>query len=368
MAPDQPVTRAPLHELHAFCCDILGVAGVARDAAVVIADSLTDAEARGLASHGVIRLLPVYVRRLQAGTTKAAPDIQVVERRRSAALVDGDSGPGQVVGRRAMAMAIEMARETGTGVVGVRNSSHFGTSSFFVEQAVHTDMIGMALTNAPSNMPPAGGRARYFGTNPLALGIPCGAERPVILDMSTSVVARGKIVMAQKAGEDIPPGWAIDEHGEPTQDAAAALRGAVLPMAGYKGAGLALMIDALCGVLTGAAFGSHIVDLYDQGDRPQNVGHFFLAIDVEIFMPVDTFKARMDQFVQEIRSQPRMPGVERIFMPGEIEQELSEQHARTGVIVPEAGRHELDELATSLGVQPLGRRLDHTGSIATTNE
>jgi LDH2 family malate/lactate/ureidoglycolate dehydrogenase len=244
--------------------------------------------------------------------------------------------------------------------VGVRNSSHFGTSSFFVEQAVRANMIGMALTNAPANMPPAGGRSRYFGTNPLAIGLPCGLERPVILDMSTSVVARGKIVMAQKAGQELPPGWAIDEYGEPTQDAAAALRGAVLPMAGYKGAGMALMIDALCGVLTGAAFGNHIVDLYDQGDQPQNVGHFFVAIDIGLFMPVDAFKARMDQFIQEIRSQPRMPGVDRIFMPGEIEQETAEQTARTGVAVPEVGWRELDALARSLKVRPLGQRIEDT--------
>jgi LDH2 family malate/lactate/ureidoglycolate dehydrogenase len=349
-----------LPQLHAFCCDILRAAGVAGNAAILIADSLTDAEARGLASHGLVRLLPVYAHRLRAGTTKAAPDIQIVERRRSAALVDGDSGPGQVVGQRAMSLAIEMAHETGTGVVGVRNSSHFGTSSFFVEQAVRANMIGMALTNAPANMPPAGGRSRYFGTNPLAIGLPCGLERPVILDMSTSVVARGKIVMAQKAGQELPPGWAIDEYGEPTQDAAAALRGAVLPMAGYKGAGMALMIDALCGVLTGAAFGNHIVDLYDQGDQPQNVGHFFVAIDIGLFMPVDAFKARMDQFIQEIRSQPRMPGVDRIFMPGEIEQETAEQTARTGVVVPEVGWRELDALARSLKVRPLGQRIEDT--------
>lgn len=358
MPGDQSVTRVHLPELHTFCCDILLATGMARDAAVLIADSLTDAEARGLASHGLVRLLPVYVRRLQAGTTRVAPSIRIVERRRSAALIDGDSGPGQVVGHQAMNLAIEMARETGTGVVGVRNSSHFGTSSFFVEQAVRADMVGLTLTNAPANMPPAGGKSRYFGTNPLALGMPCGRERPVILDMSTSVVARGKIVMAEKKGEELPPGWAIDEHGEPTQDAATALRGAVLPMGGYKGAGLALMVDALCGVLTGAAFGSHIVDLYDQGDRPQNVGHFFLAINIDLFMPVDAFKSRMDQFVEEIRSQPRMPGVERIFMPGEIEQDMAEQHGRTGVAVPAVGLRELDELAASLQVRPLGQRLE----------
>jgi LDH2 family malate/lactate/ureidoglycolate dehydrogenase len=257
-----------------------------------------------------------------------------------------------------MELAIEMARETGTGVVGVRNSSHFGTSSFFVEQAVRQGMIGMALTNAPANMPPAGGRSRYFGTNPLAIGIPCGNERPVILDMSTSVVARGKIVMAQKAGQDIPAGWAIDEHGEPTEDAATALRGAVLPMAGYKGAGLALMIDALCGVLTGAAFGNHIVDLYDEGNQVQNVGHFFVVIDIDVFMPVDAFRARMDQFAQEIRSQPRMPGVDRIYLPGEIEQEAAERTRESGIVVSDAGRLELDELAKHLGIISLSERLN----------
>ncbi len=218
-------------------------------------------------------------------------------------------------------------------------------------------MIGLAMTNAPANMPPWGGRTRYFGTNPLAIGLPCGAEPPVVLDMSTSVVARGKIVMAHKAGQSIPPGWAIDEEGRPTQDTEAALRGAVLPVGGYKGAGLALAIDALCGVLTGAAFGTHIVDLYDERDRVQNVGHFFAALDVEAFMPVDVFKARMDQFVREVRAQPRLPGVERIFIPGEIEYEQAERSARLGVPLPEAGRQELNRVAARLDVTLLSERL-----------
>ena len=354
----QSVTSVQLEQLHAFCLDSLQAVGMQADAATLVADSLTNAEACGLASHGLVRLLPVYIGRLKAGTTKATPAIRVVQRRRSGALIDGDAGPGQVVGHTAMELAIEMARETGTGVVGVRNSSHFGTSSFFVEQAVRQGMIGMALTNAPANMPPAGGRSRYFGTNPLAIGIPCGNERPMLLDMSTSVVARGKIVMAQKAGQDIPAGWAIDEHGEPTEDAATALRGAVLPMAGYKGAGLALMIDALCGVLTGAAFGNHIVDLYDEGNQVQNVGHFFVVIDIDVFMPVDAFRARMDQFAQEIRSQPRMPGVDRIYLPGEIEQEAAERTRESGIVVSDAGRLELDALAKHLGIIPLSERLN----------
>ena len=359
MNSDQSNGNVPLPALRDFCREILEAAGVAADGAALIADSLSGADARGLGSHGVVRLLPVYVRRLQAGTTRPTPDIRIVQRRPGAALIDGDGGPGQVVGHTAMELAIQMAREAGVGVVGVRNSSHFGTGAFFVEQAVRAGVIGLALTNAPANMPAAGGKGRFFGTNPLAVGLPAGQERPVVLDMSTSVVARGKIVMADLAGETIPAGWAIDAEGNPTQDAAAALKGAVLPMAGYKGSGLALMIDVLCGVLTGAAFGPHIVDLYHQGDQAQNVGHFFIAVDVEVFMPLATFKARMDQFAAEIRAQPRMPGVDRIYLPGEIEQERVKESARRGVPLPDAGWQALDNLAASLGVVPLRERLGH---------
>jgi LDH2 family malate/lactate/ureidoglycolate dehydrogenase len=175
--------------------------------------------------------------------------------------------------------------------------------------------------------------------------------------MSTSVVARGRIVMAQKEGRAIPPGWAIDEEGIPTEDPATALRGAVLPMAGYKGAGLALMIDVLCGVLTGAAFGRHIVDLYDEGNRHQNVGHFFIAIAVEAFMPVPAFTGRLRQFAAEVRAQPRLPDVERIYVPGEIEFAAADKAAHTGVAVSEAGWTELRDLARKLNVAPLDERL-----------
>ena len=358
LSNDRSASRIPLPALHSFCRDVLIAAGLPSDSAGLISDSLTGADARGLSSHGAARLLPVYVRRLAAGTTRARPNLRIERRRGNVALVDGDSGAGQVVGSWAMGLAIELAREAGAGVVGVRRSSHFGTSAFFVEQAAAAGMIGIALTNAPSNMPPAGGRSKYFGTNPLAIGFPGGEDAPVVLDMSTSVVARGKIVMAHKAGEPIPPGWAIDEDGNPTQDTAAALRGAVLPMAGYKGAGLALMIDVLCGVLTGAAFGRQIVDLYDEGEQQQNVGHFFVAVDIDTLMPLELFRARMAEFAAEVRAQPRLPGVERIYLPGEPEQAKSAEAARHGVLLPEASWLELDELARRYDVTPLAERLE----------
>jgi LDH2 family malate/lactate/ureidoglycolate dehydrogenase len=171
--------------------------------------------------------------------------------------------------------------------------------------------------------------------------------------MSTSVVARGKIVMAQKKGEPIPPGWAIDVDGQPTTDAAAALAGAVLPFGGYKGSGLALLVDVLSGVLTGAAFGLHIINLYDEGKLTQNLGHFFVTLDPSSFLPAGDFESRMDQFVREVRCQPRMPGADRIYLPGEIEFEQAEESARSGVVLPDTGVAELDQLAIELGIRPL---------------
>jgi LDH2 family malate/lactate/ureidoglycolate dehydrogenase len=357
MKADQASFRLPQALLEAFCQEALQAASVPPDDAALVARSLSEADARGLGSHGAVRLLPVYVARLLAGTTRPRPNITVLRRRGAVAVLDGDAGLGQVVGHAAMELAVTVARELGIGAVAVRHSSHFGIGALFAEQAVAAGMVGIVMTNAPANMPPHGGSGRFFGTNPLAIGLPGGAERPVLLDMSTSVVARGKIVMLQKLGLPIPAGWAIDAHGRPTEDAAAALAGAVLPMAGHKGSGLALAIDALCGVLAGAAFGPHIVDLYDQGDQPQNVGHLFLALDVEAFMPLAQFQDQIDQLAREVRAQPRQPGVERIYVPGELEYELAERSRSEGVALLAAGVRELDTLARQLKIAPLSERL-----------
>lgn len=354
-------TPVAVETLRGFAADVLRAVGVPPEAASLTARSLAESDARGIPSHGAVRLLPVYVSRLRRGATNSNPDVRIVSRRGTAAVVDGDGGLGQVVGSEAMRQAITMAGEHGSGVVGVRNSSHFGAGSFFAEQAVAAGMIGIAMSNAPANMPPAGGRSRFFGTNPLTIGAPGPGDRPLVLDMATSVVARGKIVLAQQEGRAIPPGWAINPDGLPTEDPAAALRGAVLPMAGYKGAGLALMIDLLCGVLTGAAFGPHIIDLYDASQSAQNVGHIFVAIDVEAFMPLPVFRKRVGQFAAEIRAQPRQPGVERIVLPGEIELDAAARSERDGLSFSEAGWRELDVLAAEYGVTPLGERLA-TGS------
>jgi len=359
VADEQEQRLFPLPVLHGFCCDVLTHVGVPATDATLVADSLTQADAAGQTGHGLVRLLPVYVRRLRQGTTKAVPQMRLIQQRGATAVVDGGSGLGQVVGHWAMDIAVKLARDNGVGLVAVRNSSHFGTASFFLKQALREHMIGVALTNAPSNMPPAGGKRPYFGTNPLCIGFPTSAEPPVILDMSTSVVARGKIVLMHLAGQKtIPEGWAIDEEGRPTTDPAAALRGAVLPVGGYKGAGLAMAVDILCGILTGAAFGPHIVNLYDEGDRVQNLGHLFAAVSVSFFGPAEEFETRLDQMVREVRSQPRQPGVDRIYVPGEVEHERAEKSAREGVPMSEAGVREMEQLAQRVGVAGLVSRLE----------
>lgn len=352
------VTRVPIAVLESYCRDVLQSVGMPETGAACVAASLTAADSRGISSHGAARLLGVYVRRLQTGSTRTTPDIRVVQRKGSVALLDGDAGPGQVVGSEAMQLAVTLAQEHGVGVVGVRNSSHFGIGAFFVEQATRAGMIGMAMSNATPNMPPAGARSRFLGTNPIAIGVPGPTpDQPIILDMATSVVARGKIVMADKHGETIPPGWAITDAGEPTTNAAEALLGAVLPMGGYKGSGLAMMVDILSGVLTGAASGQDVVDLYDRSERHQDIGHFFLAIDAAAFCPRDEFQHRVERYADQVRVQPRVPGVEQILLPGEKERFTADQAALAGVSLSATDLAELEVLAGELGVPGLESRI-----------
>lgn len=347
----------PVPVLQEFAQDAFSSSGASPEVAEAVATSLVEADARGLSSHGVVRLLPVYIERLSRGTTNPKPNVKIVRSKASAALVDGDGAPGQVAGTFAMSHAIERASETGVGAVGVQKSSHFGIGALFVEQAAAAGMIGMALTNAPSNMPPAGGRRPFFGTNPIAIGVPMCDSAPLVLDMSTSVVARGRIVIAHKEGKTIPPGWAVDREGNPTEDPAAALQGAVLPLAGYKGAGLALMIDVLAGVLTGAAFGRNIIDLYDVEHGPQDVGHFFAAFALDAFIDIKAFRQRMNAFAADIRDQPRLPGVDTIYLPGELERATREKSFADGIMLSSTGWAEMEIVAATSGILPLSTRL-----------
>lgn len=317
-------------QLKKFISDVLKKSGLSDENAFTVADSLVSANLRGIDSHGVTRL-PIYVKRLKTGAVNPNPNVQVVEESNSTLLIDGDDGMGQIVAAKAIEIGIEKAKKNGAVYIGVKKSTHFGTGAYFVQKAVENNLIAYAMSNAPSTMAPWGGIEPYFGTNPYAFGVPAGKNKPIIFDMATSVVARGKIISAEQKGDDIPRGWAIDKNGRPTTNAKEALEGSVLPFAGPKGYAISLMIDIMSGVLTGAGFGPHINNIYGDFDKPQNVGHFFQLIDVNRMMPMELFKERVDQMIDEIKSSPKAEGVEEIFLPGEIELNIEQERLTNGI-------------------------------------
>ena len=265
-------------------------------------------------------------------------------------LVDADNALGAVAGTQALEVSIEKARAAGVGWVGVRNSNHFGACAYYTNLIAARGMLGFAFSNAPATMAPWGGIEPYLGTNPLGFSVPTRGGTPISVDMATSVAARGSILLTAAKGEPIPAGWAIDNRGRPTTDAKEALEGTVLPMAGHKGYALALMVDVLSGLLTGAGFGRHIGRLYEDFDRPQNVGHLIGAIDIQRFIPLAQFYDRIEQMTQEIRAIPLAEGVAQIFIPGDIEAATRERRRREGVPVAEPIRRQLVELGQRLGV------------------
>lgn len=332
-----------------FAAQVFARAGLPPADAEHVGRSLARADLRGVDSHGVTRI-PIYVERLRRDLVNKRPKIRIDVMGAGVAVVDGDNGMGAVVGRRAMEAAISLAKDAGTGAVAVRGSNHFGTGAGYAYQAVEARCIGVACSNAPPTMAPWGGRVRYFGTNPLAVGIPAGRYPPIVLDMATSNVARGKIILAAKRGETIPEGWALDPEGRPTTDAEAALAGAVLPFGGPKGSAIALIIDVLSGVLSGANFGRHIPDLYDNLAERQDLGHFFLAVEVERFIRYDTFTARVDQLIEGLKACPPAVGHAEVLLPGEIEARTEAERQRRGIPVTGEIIDRLVAVGNELGV------------------
>jgi LDH2 family malate/lactate/ureidoglycolate dehydrogenase len=260
---------------------------------------------RGVDTHGLCRL-PIYLDRVRHGLINPRPALAPRRLTPVAAALDGNDGFGFVVGMRAMREAIEMARGFGIGIVAVRRSTHFGMAASYVLHALDAGFISLVFSNASPAMPPWGGRAALLGTNPFAAGAPAGTHAPFLLDMSPAVAARGKIRRAERRGEQIPLGYALDGEGRPTTDPKAALGGVVLPIGAYKGSGLAMLMDIFGGVISGAAFGGEVGDQYKVYDRPQDVGHFFLAMKPDLFVTEGDYRARMDTLIERgARARPR---------------------------------------------------------------
>jgi LDH2 family malate/lactate/ureidoglycolate dehydrogenase len=342
-----PITEK---DLNFFCLEILKRLDLPADEAGIVADCLIEAELRGVHSHGVIRF-PVYVQRLQAGVFNARPDIRVTRQTRTTAVMDGDNGMGQLVSLRAMALAIDKAKDGDCAWVSVHNSNHNGTEAYFAQMALEHDMIGFCFSVGGINhVAPWGGAEAILGNNPFAIAIPAGEQLPVVLDMACSVAARGRVNVAAARGESIPEGWCTDAQGRPTTDPHEALKGFVLPIAGPKGYALTTVIGMLSTMLSGGAFGSDVTHLYDDHERPQNIGHLLGVLPVASFCDVAEFKHRMDKGIREIKNVKKSPGVSEIFLPGEREHKTLVACRKSGIPLAIGTVGELQELSKEFGV------------------
>lgn len=320
-------------ELQKLAVKLLTKAGVPETAAEVCAANLVEAELEGLASHGIMRL-PIYLAAIERGQIAPAA-IPLVTRTGSAtATVVGNNTLGQVVSVAAMNEAIALAKEAGVGMVTANQSNHNGAASYYVQMATAAGLIGLTATNSPPAIPPWGGREAYLGTNPLAFGFPT-KNQPVIIDLSLSVVARGKIIQAAKTSQPIPLGWAMDKTGQPTTDAQAALSGALLPLGGAKGFALALAVEMLAAVLSGAAFGPYVISILEQETAPANVGHWFAAIDPARFGLSEIFLANLETLLTELKNNPLAEGFGEIRIPGEQRHATRRRLLAEGIHLPD---------------------------------
>ena len=323
--------------------------GCIAEHAATVAANLVRADLRGIESHGVTRI-PIYVERLLRGAVAPRPELRVERQDGGCAVVDGGNGPGAVVSCFANSVAIDLARSNGIGFVATRRSNHNGIASYYTMQTARQGMIGMSATNAARSLVVWGARESALGANPMSYAVPAGRYDTIVLDMSSTVVARGKIVERAKRGETIPEGWAIDRHGRPTTDAREGEAGFVLPFAGPKGSGFAMIVDILGGVLSGANYGRRIPNLYHDFENAQNIGHCFMAIDVARFMPLDAFIARVEDMIAALKSATRAEGVEEILMPGEPERRTELLRRAEGIPVPANVVADLHETAKRLHV------------------
>ena len=305
-------------------------------------------ELMGLSTHGVGRI-ESYGERLDLGGIKARPDIRVDRVAPAIAKVDGDNGVGPLVGMRALRAAMELARETGVGIAFARASNHFGPVAPYSLIAAEAGFASIIGSNASTTIAPWGGRDARLGNSPVGFCVPNPGGQPVILDMALSVVARAKIRNAAKRGEAIPPTWATDKDGKPTTDPNAALEGFLLPIGGHKGYGLALIVDLFAGLLSGAAFLTHVSSWSDNPESPSDLGHFFFLIDCARLGPADRLADRMREFAAIIHDTPPADPASPVLLPGEIELGRLERHRRDGIAIDESLVAKLESLAARQG-------------------
>ncbi len=363
MTDQTAIVRAD--ELKEFCVRVFEKMGVSPEGARITADNLVTANLRGIDSHGVARLAR-YVNGLRDGVMVARPQERVVTETPTTIVVDAGAGLGQPVSYRVMQQVIARAREFGSGFGAVRNSNHYGIAGYYAMMALEHDMIGLSTTNADVLVVPTFGRNAMYGTNPIALAVPAGEERPFVMDMATSTVPRGKLEVYDRLEKAMPLGWATDEKGLPTADAHHVLDnftrragGGLLPLggageefSGYKGYGLGLMVEILSAVLPGAAFLTHVYPRDAAGKpQPANLGHFFGAWRLDAFRDPAEFKADMDQVIRELTHASLAEGAARIYVHGEKEFEQADRRREQGIPLGAKVEASLKQIAHDLGVE-----------------
>lgn len=354
---DENYVRVPKDELFSFVVKVFTKLGVPKEDAEITADNLIMADLRGIESHGVQRLKR-YVDGLLSGGVNPHPNIRIIREGASYALIDGDEGLGQVVGYKAMTLAIKKAKKSGVGVVSVRNSNHYGIAGYYALMAAEKGMIGVSMTNSRPLVAPTGGIERVLGTNPIALAAPTKG-RPFLLDMATSVVPIGKLEVYRRKGKPIPEGWAIDSEGNITRDVEKVFNGgALLPLGGFgelfsghKGYGLSVMVDILTGILSGGTWSRHVKNT---SEKKSEVDHFFMAINIESFVPLEEFREKMSAMIEEIKSSKKHPNFEKIWIHGEKGFLTQETRLKLGIPIYKGVLKELNEIAEKLGIEKLG--------------
>lgn len=354
----------PAERLKSFCTEALEKLGVPKRDAKITADVLVEADLRGIDSHGVARMSR-YVSGIQQGIMKATANSRVIHETPCTGTIDADAGLGQPVSYSAMKLAMDKARGQGVGFVAVKNSNHFGIAGYYAMLALTEDMIGICTTNTEVIVVPTFGRNAMFGTNPIAIAVPAGKERPFVLDMSTSTVTRGKLEVYARLEKSIPLNWATDEKGAATDNAARVLQniinrhgGGLLPLGGaleesggHKGYGLAIAVEIFSALLSGALYMDRVYPKTSDGHSlPSGIGHFFGAMRVDAFRPTNEFKQDMDDLINRLKNAPKANGAKRIFIHGEKEFEQAEKHRKQGVPINHKVANDLRAIAKQLGV------------------
>ena len=333
--------------LLAFGVALAQAQGMSSADAQTLVEIMVRCDARGISSHGLYRL-PSYLRRMEAGGIDPKARPEVIRESAATALVDAHHASGYVASRFAMDKAIALAEQFGVGAVGVRNSNHFGAAGAYVLQAAERGMIGIATTNAPACMAPWGGITQMLGNNPIAIAAPRGDGNPFVLDFALSQVAKGWVRLAYAAKRAIPSGWAMDAQGRPTTDSAEAMRGLLVPIGMYKGTGLSIAMDLLAGLLVGS-MPSGDLPHQESLDSPGNVGHFFLAVQIERFIALSDFQSKVAALLDRVERSARAVGIDRILIPGKIEAD-KERAASHGIDIATETWNELVKDARRLGV------------------